>query len=179
MACLYVLYPPNNYDVCSTLKSYFEGFVKNFQSLWKTLCPSLFLQHQWEVGDRLGFGGGRCLFPLGQLLDPLRDIKVKHVDGDSPLPCIIRLAINPFHHSFCKSSIPPLRVFERILFPCRGCKNDRPVLGTGQLIDNACDISMRRIGSSGIPDECNSPVKIKRNNIEMDRRVFFISAEIY
>jgi hypothetical protein len=40
-------------------------------------------------------------------------------------------------------------------------------------------ISIRRIGSSGTPDEWILPVKIKINNIEMDKRVFFISTEIY
>jgi hypothetical protein len=65
------------------------------------------------------------------------------------------------------------------LFPCRGCKNDRPVLGTGQLIDNACDISMRRIGSLGTSDEYTFPTKISTNSIEMDRTVFFISVAIY
>jgi hypothetical protein len=47
------------------------------------------------------------------------------------------------------------------------------------MIDECIPISMRRIGSFDIPDECNSPVRIKRNSIEMDRRVFFISVTIY
>jgi hypothetical protein len=38
---------------------------------------------------------------------------------------------------------------------------------------------MRRKGSSGTPDEWILPVKIRRRKIEMNRRVFFISAEIY
>ncbi len=97
-----------------------------------SLCLSL--QDQWEIRDRPGFCSGRCLFPLGQLLDSFGDIKVKHIDSDFPLTRIIRLAINSLYHGLCKSSISPLRIFKRILFSSGRGKDHCPVFRTGQLM---------------------------------------------
>jgi hypothetical protein len=106
----------------------------------KTGEPASVPQGDGKVWNRVGFGGRGSLFAAGELLDPLRQIQVQHVDADRALACIVSLAAQAFHQRLGKCSIPPSLIFQRILLAGGGGKDHGTILRAGQFVHHGVDV---------------------------------------
>jgi len=81
-----------------------------------------------------GTGVDRCLPPVGEFIDPVRNVKVEHLVCD-PTPLFqIGAITQTLHECLGKSAIAPLDTFKRILFSGGGRNNDQSIFRAGQLV---------------------------------------------
>lgn len=68
--------------------------------------PTLAPQGDRKVRNSVGFGGRGGLFSAGELLDPLGEIQIQHVDADRAFTRVVRLAARPSTSALIKAPFP-------------------------------------------------------------------------